>query len=184
MDIIKPLVDAWASHPAILQQLRTHITVFTPGTAPDFVKWTSYPVNIALKSLYTKFKHTTQSPASTEGTKVEDVELHIWTEVASLLERTTAYAYTGSNRVFPVAIGKIFWVASTVLTGGLPCFNPNIVAFKFDPSGTIQLAITAEAWPKQAGSDHPLRSSERCQEMEYKDGFQHVSLLTNTSNWK
>lgn len=177
MEVIYPIVRAWTLRPKIMQQLRQHICVLKPGIAPNVIKWTTYPVNIALKSLYKQFLYASDSQV--RRSEIDPIVFHIWAQVASMLERATAAGYTGSLKLFPVAIGKIFWIGTAIRTGWLPCLNQSIVKFECNGNDRVdvELSFDAAKWPRKAGTNEPLQSTERGQELEYGQSFKHVRTL-------
>ncbi|KAF9518846.1 hypothetical protein BS47DRAFT_1358506, partial [Hydnum rufescens UP504] len=90
-NIILPLTEAWRS-PSLATQLKDHLVVLTPECYPHIYDWVSYPVQAMLSMAWRQVslqpEHDPKDPKTLPSPYL--------VEVMTLLERSLAYAYTGS----------------------------------------------------------------------------------------
>ena len=157
-----------------MHELKKHLFLFTPEAYPHLLKWTTFPMNAAQELLYKQLAEKTKA----RGETLPKAVWHYWTEVLSMMERSTAVGYTGSMKIVPRQLGSTMWFGYAVHAGLLPCFNRRIVEFPSsagEDTGNDWLKVHASKWPMERSGQRPLTSSGRMQELEYGEGFLQVS---------
>lgn len=176
LDVIRPLCRVWEKGSGEMHEFKKHLAIFRCDAYPQLLKWTTYPINVAQRQLYEIHKKAMRTKSGEEGTMIPTVIPFYWNEIISMMDRCTAFAYTGSTKVVPKKLGTVFWFGTAVNTALLPCFNPKIVEFGGGEEGDW-MRVCAAKWPFDDVMQRPLQSSGRTLELEYDVEFQQVSAL-------
>ena len=174
LNIMKPMHDSWQNSGLSIRCLKPFLFIFRPNVFPNALKYTTYPVNVAQKCIYSQLHKIMTSQRRGE---IPQAMPYYWTEEIALLDRCTAVAYTGSMKVVPKQLGTMFWFGLAVHAGLMPSFNPLIIQVPDDNNNSQILKVIASQWPVNATTSQPLQVSSRTHQIEYKDRFLEVCFL-------
>lgn len=99
-------------------------------------------------------------------------------ETMAMLERTLNYAHTGSARVLTRTLMDRAWLSISVVKDGLPCISNTFIQPGSLASGMV--SIRQDTWPVHPGTQMPLTSSQRSQELTY--GKPHYAVRQSHSS--
>ncbi|KAF9515156.1 hypothetical protein BS47DRAFT_1391886 [Hydnum rufescens UP504] len=91
---------------SLATQLKDHLVVLTPECYPHIYDWVSYPVQAMLSMA--------------------------WRQVIALLERSLAYAYTGSAKVISRSLMEPMFTSRAIIDQGYPMVNQSIATVKMN----------------------------------------------------
>jgi hypothetical protein len=176
LQVFKPMHDSWQKSGPSIRRIKPFLFIFRHNVFPNLLKFTTYPVNVAQKSVYSRLKNFM---ASSEQKATPQATPYYWTELIALFDRCTAVAYTGSMKVVPKKLGTLFWFGLAVHAGFMPTFNSSIIQVPDDndnnqSSETDGMKVLASGWPVDAKTYRPLQASSRTHEIEYKERFLEV----------
>ena len=176
LDIFKPMHDSWQKSGPSIRRIKPFLFIFRHTVFPNLLKFTTYPINVAQKSVYSRLKNFM---ASSDQKATAQATPYYWTELIALFDRCTAVAYTGSMKVVPKKLGTLFWFGLAVHAGFMPTFNSSIIQVPDDSdnnhgSETEGMKVIASGWPVDAKTYRPLQASSRTHEIEYKERFLEV----------
>jgi len=162
-----------------MHRLKKHLVIFQPQAYPSLLKWTTYPVNVAMSMLKDQLDKWN---AKRRG-ELPDAIPFCWVEVLSMLERCTAGGYTGSMKLIPKQLGTTLWFGLAAHGGFLPCMNSKVVEFPTDNDAGDKdwIVVHYKNWPLDKITRQPLQSSTRCHELEYSPNFVKVCAFFNLS---
>lgn len=136
---------------------------------PDLFQCATYPLTCLIDYLWKKHE-----PSLKEGYVVNPFEL----ETMAMLERTLNYAHTGSARVLTRTLMDRAWLSISVVKDGLPCISNTFIQPGSLASGMV--SIRQDTWPVHPGTQMPLTSSQRSQELTY--GKPHYAVRQSHSS--
>jgi hypothetical protein len=120
--------DSWQKSGSSIRRIKPFLFIFRHNVFPNLLKFTTYPVNVAQKSVYSRLQNLM---ASSEQKETPQATPYYWTELIALLDRCTAVAYTGSMKVVPKKLGTLFWFGLAIHAGFMPTFNSSIIYLKY-----------------------------------------------------
>jgi hypothetical protein len=148
--------------------------VLTPGVFPNVFLWTTQGLTLMLESAVEHFK---QPVLSTQGSRTSDQqslsyqERFYYLQLIAVLERTLAYAYTGSPRVLHKSSMEPLWILSSLRDNSYPVFNPDIINTRV---GNSRFALAFEKWPVNRDG-YAVLPAERAATLTYGATYAEVS---------
>jgi hypothetical protein len=136
---------------------------------PAIFDWVTYPVQSMLEAAWS---------ASKNPRKPDGLPSPYLVEIIALLERTLAYAYTGSAKVLSRALMDPLYTSRSLIQQGFPTINKAIVSM--ETSRTTQenvVVISQQGWPLASDRKSPAMCSTACQKMYYSSTMSHVSTI-------
>jgi hypothetical protein len=172
------------THPTVFDRIKKNVILFRPEVRivmindhcntqpsvkvfPDLYNWTTYPLVSFLEVLYEGEQRVVQK-------KKYPNTLHV--EVCSVAERALNYMHTGNTAVIATSVMNDLWIGTSIVTDGLPCFNPDIVKI-VQNSQTSKLIVDPKKWPYDHVKHQPKSCSGRAQILTYD--LNHFNVSNN-----
>lgn len=166
-EIIFPICTSWGKQ-KIIGQLTPHLHIYKPGIFKRLALWTTYPITTLLKTI--AFKLESQQAA-------QSPDYFYLLETAASLERTLAFAHTGSARVLLRELMQPLWITRGLRKHRYPALNPKIISLHVAEGEPpqLQVSIRGSQWP--LGKDNlVMRASARTAELTYNPSFSQVRM--------
>ncbi|KAF7973291.1 hypothetical protein HWV62_15669 [Athelia sp. TMB] len=160
--IIIPLAESWSEGPAF-RELKKHLFILCPGIYPDCIGWATYGIHTLIKKLY-----LSQADTLSGGREVSPYLV----ELASVLERTFAFAHTGNVRVIASKLMNSLLVGYCLIEHGTPLFHK---CLNMGSTATDRVHIPPELWPCSRATKQPFVGSKRSQIFNY--GVEHWEVF-------
>jgi hypothetical protein len=127
--------------------------------------WVTYPIRAILTIAWEGIQNSKDTPSP------------YTVETIAALERTLAYAYTGSAKVISRAVMEPLFLSRGLLETGFPTLNQAIIAVRIENITHVpRLAVAAQSWPMATAYKGPAMCSNAAQKMYFSNMMVNVSI--------